>query len=515
MVEIKGISLETNKIHGIALPEDGYVVGYMAIKEKYGLKVPVPKRISIVSKKNRQYEKGPFQIKTIRYLPEDNLYKHLVFALKYEGINLSILKSLFLQLAPDLVEKIIALEPTSQYSRKIWFLYEWLLDTNVEVSNAATNLTYVKLVDDRIQYSRIKGEKSSRHRIINNLLGTRDFCPHVYKSDLLQAFEQKELHLKQDQYKNNFGKALLQRASSFLLLADSKASYTIEGEKVKNQRLIGWSRAIGKAGKNKLNIIELERLQHLVLEKKKHIKMGLREEGGFIGVHDKDTFEPIPEHISARAKDLEVLIDGICKVNEQLIEDEEFDPIIMAAIISFGFVFIHPFVDGNGRIHRYLIHHILSKKGFSHQGIIFPISAAILDKINDYQNVLTSNSNLLLEYIQWQSSNKHNVEVLNETMDLYSYFDCTEQSEFLYACVWNTINEIIPNEIKYLQAYDEFKLEIEREIGLADNQIDLLIKLMMQHDGKLSNRKKEKHFPNLNEAEVDILEQKFENIFKD
>lgn len=37
-----------------------------------------------------------------------------------------------------------------------------------------------------------------------------------------------------------------------------------------------------------------------------------------------------------------------------------YDP-VLAAGIAFGFVFIHPFEGGNGRIHRYLIHHVLAK----------------------------------------------------------------------------------------------------------------------------------------------------------
>ena len=67
---------------------------------------------------------------------------------------------------------------------------------------------------------------------------------------------------------------------------------------------------------------------------------------------------------------------------------EQLDPVIAAAILAFGFVYIHPFEDGNGRIHRYLIHHILSKRGFNPPQLVFPVSAAILDRIEDYRGVL-------------------------------------------------------------------------------------------------------------------------------
>jgi hypothetical protein len=48
--------------------------------------------------------------------------------------------------------------------------------------------------------------------------------------------------------------------------------------------------------------------------------------------------------------------------------------------LSFVFVFVHPFEDGNGRIHRHLIHHMLAMRGFSPIGVVFPVSAAILDR---------------------------------------------------------------------------------------------------------------------------------------
>jgi Fic family protein len=58
------------------------------------------------------------------------------------------------------------------------------------------------------------------------------------------------------------------------------------------------------------------------------------------------------------------------------------DPVVAAAMLAFGFVYVHPFEDGNGRIHRYLI---LAKRGFNPPGMVFPVSATILDRIDDYK----------------------------------------------------------------------------------------------------------------------------------
>ena len=111
--------------------------------------------------------------------------------------------------------------------------------------------------------------------------------------------------------------------------------------------------------------------------------MGFRTEGGFIGDRDRTTMEPIPDHISARNQDAELLIDALIETNK-LLEESEFNAVLTAAIIAFGFVFIHPFIDGNGRIHRYMIHQILAKMKFAQQGVIFPISASILDHFASY-----------------------------------------------------------------------------------------------------------------------------------
>ncbi len=49
------------------------------------------------------------------------------------------------------------------------------------------------------------------------------------------------------------------------------------------------------------------------------------------------------------------LMDNWMLMVEQL-HAGRVDAVCAAAAAAFGFVFIHPFEDGNGRIHRFLIH---------------------------------------------------------------------------------------------------------------------------------------------------------------
>lgn len=100
---------------------------------------------------------------------------------------------------------------------------------------------------------------------------------------------------------------------------------------------------------------------------------------------------------------MDQLIDGLINTY-YLLDKVKFDPIATTTAIAFGFVFIHPFTDENGRIHRYLIHHVLAKLNLTYQGIIFPISVYILDKIEDYRIALKSYSHPIPELIEWETT---------------------------------------------------------------------------------------------------------------
>lgn len=497
--------------HNFPSPEKGSsLAGYAALIETHELKVPAPDSLFIIGTKHKKYVDGRWNVFTPRHKPDDTLYGHLTFALKYEGIDLGILNALFHVVKATEIEAIVRAEPTGIYSRKIWFLWEWLCEEQLDLEDVI-KCNFVSLVNTKLQYGN-KPVLSKRHRIRNNLPGTKNFCPLIRKTKKLEQYLGKKLS---EEAAKNIGQThpdLLHRAAAFLLLKDSKASYTIEGETPPHSRIERWGRIIGEAGSHVLSIEELEYLQKLVITDSRFIEPGLRAEGGFVGEHDRASGMPMPDHISARPDDLETLMSGMIATYELLREDE-FDAVLMATIIAFGFVFIHPFEDGNGRIHRYLFHHVLAEKEFVPKGLIFPVSAVILKRIEEYRKTLEHYSKPRLGLIEWRPTEKNNVEILNETLDLYRYFDATKHAEFFFECVEETVSQTLPEEVEYLRKYDLLNGFIKNYIDMPDRLVDLLIRFLSQNEGKLSKRKREKEFEELTEKEIQAIEAKYTEIF--
>lgn len=493
-----------------ALEEGASLTGYAALIAGHELSVPAPDYLCAIGTKHKKYNKGRWQLYTPRHKPEDTLQGHLTFALKYEGIDLAVFKALFGAIDPQEIADIVRAEPTGAYSRRIWFLYEWLCETEIDLEDT-TQGNFVPMVNDALQYSG-PSRDSKRHRVRNNLPGTREFCPLIRRTEKLDQFITMDLSQAAKDHIGKTHAALLSRAAAFLLLKDSKASYTIEGETPPHNRIERWGKIIGAAGQHKLSIEELEYLQTIVIADSRFIIPGCRVEGGFVGDHDRATGMPMPVHISARAEDLESLLSGFIETY-QLLGDSDYDAVLMAALIAFGFVFIHPFEDGNGRIHRYLFHHILAEKVFVSKGLVFPVSAVILDRIDDYRETLEHYSKPRLDLIEWRPTDKNNVEVLNQTIDLYRYFDATRQAEFFFECVEETVNKTLPEEVSYLIRYDLLDNFIKNYIDMPDKLVDLLIRFLNQNDGTLSKRARDKEFNQLTEIEVQAIENKYDEFF--
>lgn len=77
----------------------------------------------------------------------------------------------------------------------------------------------------------------------------------------------------------------------------------------------------------------------------------------------RDVYEDITYHIPVRHETVPAMIDDLCRyVND---EKEFVHPIIKGIIIHYILAYIHPFLDGNGRVSRALFYWYCFKRGYS------------------------------------------------------------------------------------------------------------------------------------------------------
>jgi hypothetical protein len=479
---------------------------------RYDLILPPPRRMAAISERHHPVSTEAWLMLTPRYRPERALGDHLVLAFRYEGVDLQVLSALFKVIQPDEIEAIVRGTPTGAFARRLWFLYEWLTNRQLDLPDPG-KVRMVPVLDPDQQYALAEGDPSPRHKVSNNLPGMPAFCPLVRRTPDLFAFSQKALGERAREAMGRVRPDLVARAAAFILLNDSKSSFAIEGERPSGERAARWGQAIAQAGVRPLSLDELDRLQRVVIGDARFVRLGLREEGGFIGVHDRDTNMPIPDHISARHEDLESLVGGLIAFADRATRGA-MDPVVAAACLAFGFVYIHPYVDGNGRLHRWLIHHALAAASYSPPGLVFPISAAILRNIDRYRAVLESWSAVLLPFIDWRPTVSGNVEVLNDTGAFYRYFDATAHATFLYTCVEQTVEHDLPQEVRFLQAFDIFSEGVQQIVDMPTAQAELLHKFLDQNDGRLSQRARTKEFAALQDGEVERIEALYANAFE-
>jgi len=494
------------------LPDGAELIGFSWLLNHFKLNVPL-RDLSCISTKrlsSQKLQSANWTLFDTKLKIDNRAFSHLEFALKHEVLDLLVLKYILKSFQEEDLTQEIKENPKRIFSKRIWFYYEFLLNKKLLLDDLPIS-KYDNLVDEKKYITSNNPIKSKRHKINNNLLGTSKICPIILRTKALEQYM--NLNLKDDisMLIGTVSKSLVRRAASFLLLSDSQASFEIEGERASKNRIENWGKIINEAGKTSLSVHEIERLHGILLEDTRFIKIGLRDDEVFLGDRDRENF-PVPEFIGARSQDLEILMEDWIALNK-ILDSNNIDPILHAVIIAFSFVYIHPLADGNGRIHRYLIHHVLAQRDYYPKGMIFPISSVILDEIEKYRDVLVTHSSPLMNIISWEATAVGNVKVLNDTSDLYRFFNCTQSCEFIYAAVEKTIKETLPNELKYLDAFDKAYKAINEMIEMPDNQIKSLITFILQNSGKLSKKKKEKYYEKLRLEEIKEIESIIEECF--
>ena len=493
------------------VPDETKLVGLAALVCALEIKAPVRATCCVSQKYIRggTKDQGGWKIFDKRYWPGETFGDHLTFALKHENFDLLVLKRVFDAISPQDVETFVQSSPTGASSRRAWFLYEKLTGNQLKAPDAP-NVAFVDALDPKAYFT-AEPRPSKRHKVRDNLLGNARFCPVIQRTQTLEGFLSLELGDKARKTVGRTSGHLIARAASFMLLADSRASFEIEGERPPRTRLERWGKAVLQAGKRPLNQAEIYRLHRILIEDERFTQVGYRSNGVFLGERDMHG-DPIPEFIGARSDDIPDIMNGLSECNNRM-RPSELDPVLQAAVIAFGFVYIHPLSDGNGRLHRYLIHHVLAERKFTPPGMVFPVSSVMLDRIDDYKRTLQAHSSPLMNFIEWKATPERNVEVLNDTADLYRFFDCTEVAEFLYDCVQRTVEHDLPREIDYLSRHDEAIRRIMDTVEMPDRLAEDFIMFIRQNEGSLSNKRRQREFEKLTDEEVSALEEIVRDAF--
>lgn len=298
------------------VPEDSRLAGWAALVQVLSVQAPVRRPACISNKhvKGSQREEGIWRVLDRRYWPGDEFADHLTFALRHEDLDLLVLKRVFGAVPARAVEDLVAAAPMGRLSRRAWFLYEYLSGRTLDLPDAK-NVAAIDVLDPKAYFT-AKPQMSRRHRVRDNLLGTGSFCPVIRRTKTLPRFEEIALAEKARDTIGHIGGHLVSRAASFLLLADSRASFEIEGERPPRNRLERWGRAVMQAGRNKLTIDEIIRLHRILIEDSRFVQPGFRQDGVFLGERDHNG-DPLPEFIGARPADLPALMDGLLAANER------------------------------------------------------------------------------------------------------------------------------------------------------------------------------------------------------
>ncbi|MGA9525146.1 MAG: Fic family protein [Myxococcaceae bacterium] len=504
------VLIETGGGASLSVPSDSVPVGYAWLIREFQLAVLPPHRLSFIGTTHVRRElRDRMQLQRVYppgYAPDPTLMGQLEFALKYDGLNLEVLGAFFDRVDQELFERelteTVGRQPFGQYSRRLWFVYEWLTGRQLPVPDL-TQGSYIPLLDpDQFYTGTVR--RVRRQRINENLLGTRTFAPMVRRTETLAQFETKAIGNRVVEIVNRYDEDALKRAISYLYTKETRSSFGIEGERPnasRVERFIALLQAVPRL--QALTKEALIELQNATVDPR-FANSDYRDDQVYVAMA-LDLVRQRIEYIAPRPKDVPELMDGLLECLARL-DEAQIDPVVQAAVISFGFVFIHPFSDGNGRLHRLLIHYILSRRGFTPRELIFPVSAVMEAKRNEYDACLETFSRPLMQLLDYDDEDGV-VTVHGETARFYRYFDATRMAEDLFHWVVETVDSELQHELEFIVRFREARAAMAEVVDLPDRLANLFVRLCRQNGGRLSQRKRAEHFPMLTDDEVAALEE--------
>ncbi len=476
-------------------------IGYAQLVERLALPVrPVLKPAEVSGSVNRRVDSAERCLFPRGVAIEDTLVGHLEFALRHEGVNLELIDALFEHLPPQDLLTRLAAAPNSAPLRRACHLWEWLTGRVLPATALPTG-NYVDLFspDDYITAGQASNDR--KFRVRNNALGSPDFCPIVRRA-LLPMAPSLSVLLKQagDALASVSDPALYARALSYLYLSETRSSFEIEREAPSSDKQERFVQLLRRAGETR-RVSEdwLVSLQNAVVRDVFSQEASYRTRQNWLeDATGRVSFFPVPQAELARA------MSGW----EAFVNDRQrcSDVLVKAAAAAFGFVYLHPFFDGNGRLHRFLIHHVLTHSRLLPTGTVLPVSAVILKNVPAYLEVLSGFSQPVTQLWDYVRGEAEPIVTAHPGSRAYRFFDASNEVAFLHRMIQLAVEEEIPRELAWLRGYDQAIERLEAEFDLPKKDLAVLIRMAHSNRGMLSmNRRKQ--FMYLPSEVLDRIEQ--------
>jgi hypothetical protein len=287
-----------------------------------------------------------------------------------------------------------------------------------------------------------------------------------------------------------------------MTLRESRSSFEIEGEADKTDRIRRFADVLARrTGQGEIPPLDegsLAELQREILGQRKTVqRFGLRQSPIFVG--EVVRYQEIVHYIAPPPEDLAEMLAGL---HTFLDRTHGQSPVMRCTVAAFGFVYIHPLADGNGRVHRFLINDLLRRDGVVQDPMILPVSSLITSDAAErraYDRILDVVSRPLMRtvaatyrfaetattYPDGTSSN-FVFDGAETARYAWRYLDLSLHVGYIADVVQRTIREDMLEESRYLRSHGQARLAIKEVVEMPDAQIDRVIRSVLANKGALS-----------------------------
>lgn len=432
----------------------------------------------------------------------DDPLAHVLFALKHEGTNLQVLSEALPKIAPSSLISELRRSPTGAYARVAGYLWEHFTGKQLtglpELYGATADVFNPK------KYITGESRRDTKWRVAFNGLGTIDYCPTVERTDYLHTMIQSDILGKTAAFLNATDEELTDRALAWAYLNETESSFAIERESPGEDKSRLFVSLLHQAhDRRHLTESYLVSLQNSVITNPYEKAVSFRLEQNWLrgplrGAAGITYLPPPPEMVP----DLMGQLMRLCNT-----PIAKVDPIVMASIASFGFVYIHPFMDGNGRLARFLFHQALCQSGRLEEGLLLPVSAAMKRHESEYLSVLREYSRPARDLwtVQWIDHEQYDFR-FNGMASAYQYWNATRCVEFGYKMADEALEVDIRKETEFLDNHDKILKQVNQEVDVRESTLSALIRFCLNNHGAVSKNRRKQYAGQVPERVFDLIE---------